>query len=73
MLYRQLSNTIHGKFGTMETLSESRYSWDPAAWNRHLSVADQVLDVVLKLWGLRFPEVRADLDIAFPQISRVQS
>jgi hypothetical protein len=71
-LYRNLSNTIHGKFGTMETLSESRYSWDAVAWNKHLEVADQALDILLNLWGLRFPQVRAALDASFPQLMRVE-
>jgi hypothetical protein len=71
-VYRNLSNIIHGKFRTMATLSNSSYSWDSVEWSKHLALTEQVLDIILKLWGTRFPEIRVNLDKEFPQLLRVE-
>jgi hypothetical protein len=56
----------------MATLSNSSYSWDSVEWSKHLALTEQVLDIILKLWGTRFPEIRVNLDKEFPQLLRVE-
>lgn len=53
-IYRYLSNTIHGKFSTLESTLPSRYSHSPQDWKRHLELVIAVTTLLKSLWHARW-------------------
>jgi hypothetical protein len=53
-VYRDLSNTVHGKIHSHETRLPDRYNYNSLDWNRHLGLTKKVLLLLLSLFQKRF-------------------
>lgn len=70
-IYRELSNTIHGKISTFESLVPERFSYSKSDWEEHLTLVEQVQNVLLELWRNRFNNIFTELEKKIPAISRL--
>jgi hypothetical protein len=69
-LYRDLSNAIHGKLSTFESLLPDRFTHTAPDWRDHLALVDKVENLLLSLWKNRFDEVERNLASTMPQLQR---
>lgn len=53
-LYRDFSNTVHGKITTFETPLAKRFSHNKEDWKIMLDNCEQVEDILLGFWKVRF-------------------
>lgn len=53
-IYRQLSNTIHGKPASHESKLQDRFNYTSADWNAHLELVKRVQIELLNLYSCRF-------------------
>ncbi len=53
-IYRSLSNTVHGKVSTFESLVADRFNYTPNDWAIHLKTVEEVEDMLLNLYFQRF-------------------
>jgi hypothetical protein len=67
-LYRELSNTTHGKPATFESQLEDRYTYTEADAVRHFDMVGRVQDVLLTLWANRFQNRVAELEASLPAL-----
>lgn len=67
-LYRNLSNIVHGKMATFESLLPDRFQHNQNDWRSHLEQVCKVERILLQLWHHRFSPVREWLSQEFPQI-----
>ena len=56
VLYRELSNTTHGKITTFETNLPHRFSYNTTDWKSHLNDVRRVEDIIHDIWWTRFSE-----------------
>jgi hypothetical protein len=70
-LYRDLSNAIHGKLSTFETLISDRFTHTEADWEHHLNLVERVERLLLTMWKVRFREVELGLQSNMPQLQRI--
>jgi hypothetical protein len=70
-LYRDLSNAIHGKLSTFETLISDRFTHTQADWGGHLILVGRVERLLLTMWNIRFHEVELGLQSNMPQLQRI--
>lgn len=71
-VYRDLSNAVHGKLSTFESLLSDRFTHTQKDWQAHLALTQTVEDLLLELWKNRFQEVEQDLPSAVPQLGTMQ-
>ena len=69
-LYRNLSNTVHGKFSVFETQIQDRFSASASDWKAHLEQAARVQDLLYELWFNVFPNLKDDLKKEISQLER---
>lgn len=69
-IYRELSNTVHGKISELPPLSPERFSPDRNGTERHLKQIADVQNAVINLLFARFQELEPQINDAFPQIKR---
>ena len=67
-LYRELSNTTHGKPATFESQLSERYTYTKVDALRHFHLVQRVQDVLLTLWGNRFRNRVTELEAALPAL-----
>lgn len=67
-LYRELSNTVHGKFSTFESILPDRFKHSSSDWNKHLVLVEKVQDLLLTLWKNRFSDTFFELRDKLPSI-----
>ena len=53
-LYGSLSDIVHGKITTFETTIPERFSFNEKEWKEFVSIAGQVIFLLLNLFALRF-------------------
>lgn len=53
-LYRVLSNTMHGKMHTFESLLPDRFSYNGKDWESHIELVEKVINILFELWENRF-------------------
>ncbi len=70
-IYRKLSNTIHGKISTFESVLPDRFSHNDSDWQEHIKLVTQVQDILLKLWKNRFNDIFIELEKRLPAITRI--
>ena len=69
-IYRQLSNTVHGKVSGLPALSPDRFLSDRNGMNVHLELTANAQDVVIQLLFSRFQKLESQIELIFPQIKR---
>lgn len=69
-IYRKLSNIIHGKISTFESLVPERFSYNKSDWEEHINLVLQVQNILLELLKHRFNNIFLDLEKKLPAISR---
>lgn len=67
-LYRDLSNTVHGKIFTFESILPDRFKHSSSDWNNHLVLVEKVQDLLLTLWKNRFSDTFSELKEKLPSI-----
>ena len=67
-LYRKLSNIIHGKIPTFESVLPDKFQHSPEDWRSHLQQVCDVQRILLALWENRFRCVSEHLLDEFPQL-----
>jgi len=67
-LYRKLSNIIHGKMTTFESLLPDKFQYTQGDWRLHLEEVCAVEQILLALWENRFRCVSEHLLNDFPQL-----
>ena len=67
-LYRKLSNIIHGKIATFESMLPDKFQYSQDDWRSHLQQVCEVEKVLLALWENRFRCVSENLMSEFPQL-----
>ena len=67
-LYGSLSDTVHGKIKTFESLVEQRFNFSLADWTDHLKIVEDVEDVFLKAFRNRFKSIDKKLEKEQPSI-----
>jgi hypothetical protein len=72
-IYRQLSNTVHGKIEGLPPLSPERFVADKNGITEHLQLTKEVQDRLINLFYGRFSELKEKMQKSFPQIERQQS
>jgi hypothetical protein len=70
-VYRDLSNAIHGKLTTFESLLPDRFIHTAQDWQGHLELVHKVEDILLNLWKNRFGEVERSLVVTMPQLQKI--
>jgi len=66
--YRELSNTVHGKFVTFESPLTDRFRHSDGDWKSHLARLEAIQDLLLNTACGRFQMVREGLPELQPQI-----
>ncbi len=69
-MYGSLSDTVHGKIATFESVLENRFKYTKEDWQLHLSLVNMVEDILMDLFQNRFKEVNDNIHEQFPQIAR---
>jgi hypothetical protein len=69
-IYGSLSDTVHGKISTLESVLPNRFKYSKEDWELHLSLVNTVEDMLLYLFQNRFKEVSSNIHEQFPQIAR---
>jgi hypothetical protein len=67
-LYRTLSNVIHGKISTFESVLADRFEHTERDWEKHLANVLEVEKLLIELWCSRFEEVAEGLSSSMPQL-----
>ncbi len=67
-LYRKLSNIIHGKMTTFESLLPDKFQYTQGDWRLHLEEVCEVEQILLALWENRFRCISEHLLNDFPQL-----
>ncbi len=67
-LYRSLSNIVHGKMASLESVLPDRFKHNRDDWRLHLERVCDVERVLLDLWNYRFASVSQRLTVEFPQL-----
>lgn len=60
-LYRELSNIVHPKVATFESVLQDRFAYNQEDWLRRLEQMNQVEDLLLAIWTARFAPIDAGL------------
>ena len=71
-MYGSLSDTVHGKISTFESVLPNRFKYTKEDWEQNLSLVNEVEELLLQLFQNRFKEVGGTLHEQFPQIARAQ-
>jgi hypothetical protein len=69
-IYRKLSNTIHGKISTFESLVPERFIYNKFDWEEHLNLVEEVENILLELLNNRF-NIFLELEKKLPAVSRL--
>jgi hypothetical protein len=69
-IYRELSNTVHGKISGLPPLSPERFSPERNGIKNHLEKIAEAQKVVIQLLFARFHGLESLLEARFPQINR---
>lgn len=69
-LYRNLSNTVHGKLNGLPPLSPERFVTEKNGINNHLKLIADVQEAVIRLLFRRFKGLEARIESIYPQIKR---
>lgn len=69
-IYRELSNTVHGKISGLPPLSPERFAPDRNGIEKHLEQTADAQEVVIRLLFARFNGLEPRIEVAFPQINR---
>lgn len=67
-LYRDLSNTTHGKISTFETSLPDRFSHTSTDWGKHLDNVEKVQDLLIGLFNMRFFDTCHELNEKMPPL-----
>jgi hypothetical protein len=67
-LYRDLSNIVHGKMTSFESLLPDRFLHNERDWRSHLEKVGNVERLLFQLWEHRFESVSRRLHEEFPQL-----
>ena len=70
-IYGSLSDTIHGKISTFESVLPDRYDFNLEDWAKHLNKTEEIETILLDLWRQRFLHVANELDVQCPQLERI--
>ena len=70
-LYRTFSNVTHGKWTTFEAAAPDRFSHNISEWVAHLLRIEEVENLLLNVWRVRFPKHFVELMIRIPAIERL--
>lgn len=70
-IYGSLSDTIHGKISTFESVLPDRYDFNINDWTEHLNKIEEIENILLNLWKRRFTHVTEELHIKCPQLQRI--
>ncbi|ALQ51372.1 hypothetical protein [Nitrosomonas ureae] len=69
-LYRELSNTVHGKISGLPPLSPERFTPDKNEIEKHLKQTIEAQKFIIGLLFGRFQKMEPLIEAAFPQIKR---
>jgi hypothetical protein len=69
-IYRELSNTVHGKISGLPPLSPERFAPDRNGVEKHLEQTADAQEVVIRLLFARFQGLELRIETVFPQIKR---
>lgn len=69
-IYRELSNTVHGKISELPPLSPERFSPSKNGIEKHLGQTADAQDIVIQLLFARFQDLEPFIETAFPQTKR---
>lgn len=70
VIYRELSNTVHGKISGLPPLSPERFSPERNGTEMHLKQTADAQNAVIELLFARFQGLELKIGVAFPQIKR---
>lgn len=69
-IYRELSNTVHGKISELPPLSPERFSQDKNGIEKHLKQTADAQNIIIQLLFARFQGLKLRIEAAFPQFKR---
>jgi hypothetical protein len=69
--YGCLSDTVHGKICTLESILPARFSQQVEDWRAYLDLVTEGENILLDLWKARFPQVSDELCRTMPQLARI--
>jgi hypothetical protein len=72
-LYRELSNTVHGKTEGLPPHSPDRFVADKNGITEHLQLTKEVQDTLINFFYGRFHRLEAEIMKLFPQTERQKS
>jgi hypothetical protein len=67
-LYRKLSNIVHGKMTSFESVLPDKFQYNREDWRQHLEQVCDVENLLFRLWSNRFRCVSENLLNDFPQL-----
>ena len=67
-LYRKLSNIVHGKMTSFESVLPDKFQHNSEDWRLHLEQVCDVENLLFRLWNSRFRCVSENLLDDFPQL-----
>lgn len=70
-IYRELSNTVHGKTSDLPPLSPERFLSDRNGIDKHLTLEAKAQDAIITLLFGRFSGLQAKIEAILPQTKRV--
>lgn len=71
-LYRNLSNTVHGKITTHTAYLPNRFSHNPSAWYNHIELVERIMIILMNLSSKRFFAYFPELKKRIPAFSVVE-
>lgn len=69
-IYRELSNVIHGKSITFESLDESSFSYQKEDLLNLIEYTIAIENILMSIWKARFPKYFNQLEKNFPAITK---
>jgi hypothetical protein len=69
-IYRELSNTVHGKSEGLPKLSPERFTAEKNDIAKHLQLAKEAQDTIINLFYGRFFKLKEKMETSFPQTGR---
>jgi hypothetical protein len=68
VIYRRLSNIVHGKMMSFESTLPDRFQHKESDWRGQLETIADVEALLLQMWNNRFRCVSENLELEFPQL-----
>ena len=72
-LYRELSNVIHGKYETFETVAANSFDYSEVDFKENIRKIIVCENILISCLGARFPKIFEKINQDFPSLSRYKN